>query len=697
MLSAIAGSLYHAVSARTAAFVQDTGIHVADTSQVDTAVVKSPMPRGVSTVLRFMFNLPAWFQIAGAVLGVIVGIVVLVLIWRHRQRIVTWVTTRSNGWKVGLGVTAGFVVLLAGAFGFAGFHYMEHDNNFCVSCHVMTPAFTRFQQSQHSKLECHQCHRQSMFANARQLYYWIAERPDKIKAHAPVPTRVCNECHMQQQAGDSTWKRILATGGHAMHLRNDKEKLKNVQCVTCHGAEVHQFKPVDKTCAQSNCHDDVKIKLGKMASQTSMHCAGCHDFGRKTAEGVSPDSARLATIPVADNCFGCHQMREKLADFSPAREPHKAVCGTCHDPHKQEDPKDSWKTCQNSGCHTKPDTLTPFHRGIAAKTLSDCGMCHKAHTWRVQGGQCQSCHKGAFTTHPKMQKLEASIPAKHGEEGAATGTPAAGGTATPAAPAAGATAPNDAGVTPAPVGATPTPGGGPDDWVSPPGRRPHGPMPDLSEPPAQGTTPAPAVQRDTAKFSHERHASLTCHACHRPGEAHGRLVVRTKQDCQSCHHSTAQRTACSTCHAPSEIAATYSTKLQMRATVWQGARDRELPFRHALHEKLECRSCHTGGADLTPKKTCTSCHEQHHQPAANCKSCHTGGAVGHPREATHQSCTGAGCHQDPPIVALEPTRNVCLTCHVKQVDHKPGGDCATCHLVPWHAAARAVSRGGTQP
>ena len=64
----------------------------------------------------------------------------------------------------------------------------------------------------------------------------------------------------------------------------------------------------------------------------------------------------------------------------------------------------------------------------------------------------------------------------------------------------------------------------------------------------------------------------------------------------------------------------------------------------------------------------------------------------HPRDRVHQGCDGSGCHEDASVAALPAARNVCLACHTKQVDHKPGRDCAPCHLVAWNAA----SRGGMQ-
>ncbi len=48
---------------------------------------QSPLPGGVASVFRFLFSgVPQWVQIGGVVLGVIAGIVLAVLAWRHRRR-----------------------------------------------------------------------------------------------------------------------------------------------------------------------------------------------------------------------------------------------------------------------------------------------------------------------------------------------------------------------------------------------------------------------------------------------------------------------------------------------------------------------------------------------------------------------------------------------------------------------------------
>ncbi len=129
---------------------------------------QSPLPGGVASVFRFLFSgVPQWVQIGGVVVGVIAGIVLAVLAWRHRAAIAGWLASRTRGYRVALGAGIAVVLLSAGLVGGWSYHYMMHENDFCSSCHVMNSAFGKFQTSEHSKLKCHDCHQQSIFVSSK--------------------------------------------------------------------------------------------------------------------------------------------------------------------------------------------------------------------------------------------------------------------------------------------------------------------------------------------------------------------------------------------------------------------------------------------------------------------------------------------------------------------------------------------------
>jgi nitrate/TMAO reductase-like tetraheme cytochrome c subunit len=354
----------------------------------------SPMPGGVAAVVRFFFQVPQWLQIGGAVLAALVAAAVVFLLWRHRAGVFAWFRARPAPVLIAFGTVLILFIVGSAAFGVVSWNYVQHDNGFCTGCHVMGPAFAKFSQSEHSQLTCHDCHQQPITASMRQLYLWVLERPEEIGPHAPVPNRVCAECHIQENP-DSTWQRISATAGHRIHLESDSSRLAEVMCVTCHGVEVHRFVPPDLTCGQTACHEpiDTRVRLGAMASQTGVHCVTCHEFTAEVSETAPRQVAAERLVPATQQCFSCHDMERLLTAFDAQQDPHKGVCGTCHNPHTQPTPVHAWESCGAAGCHAQVDTLTPFHRGLHQGTLAQCGTCHTAHTWEVRGTDCRACHK----------------------------------------------------------------------------------------------------------------------------------------------------------------------------------------------------------------------------------------------------------------------------------------------------------------
>jgi hypothetical protein len=364
-------------------------------SAVDSVLVESPLPGGVAEVVRFLLNaVPSWLQIGGLVVGAVVVVLLLRLALVRRRNIRDWVARRDRRVKAALVV--GLVGLAAGtgAMGKATWDYTQHDNAFCTGCHVMNPAFQRYVTAgaKHDTLSCHSCHQQPISASIRQLYLWVAERPAEIGEHAKVPNPVCEACHATSDT--AKWRRIATTAGHRVHLESDSAALAEVQCVTCHGVEVHRFRPVDETCGQSECHAAAatKVVLGRMAGQTMLHCTGCHAFTEDVVLLATRDSAAGVLRPGSPQCLGCHEMQAILSDFVPRLEPHGAKCGTCHDPHQDSLPLAARNSCAASGCHADWRDV-PFHVGPShRRRATECSTCHLGHRARVDASDCQGCH-----------------------------------------------------------------------------------------------------------------------------------------------------------------------------------------------------------------------------------------------------------------------------------------------------------------
>jgi hypothetical protein len=288
-----------------------------------------------------------------------------------------------------LGIT-GFTV--AGVALYRTYDYVQHDNEFCLSCHLMQEPYEAFARSEHRGLGCKACHQPTMVERSRMAISQVLEQPDEIRHHAQVPNSACAGCHVD---GDpERWLQIASSEGHRVHLESDSLDLRGLQCVECHSTSIHQFAPTRETCSQSGCHDDVEMRLGKMGRLT-IHCVGCHDFTRPVTDVFAGDIGVRPLQPRREECIACHEMRVQLVDF-PDDEPHGAACGACHDPHRQETPREAERTCGQADCHARADTLTPLHRGLAAGVLEDCLECHPAHRFRVDGAACLGCHADVF-------------------------------------------------------------------------------------------------------------------------------------------------------------------------------------------------------------------------------------------------------------------------------------------------------------
>lgn len=607
-----------------------------------TAAAESPLPGGIAAVVRFFFNLPSWFQIAGFILGVLVALAAAWQLWRRRTAIVTWVRTRPRNLRIGLAAAGAVALLLSVGSGAVSWNYMQHDNGFCTGCHVMGPAYDRFTRSEHSQLSCHDCHQQSIAASMRQMYLWVAERPAEIGPHAKVPNAVCSNCHVTGEK--EVWQRIASTAGHRTHLESENPKLQGLQCVTCHGVEVHHFSPLDRTCAQSGCHEMSAIALGKMRDQTALHCTACHRFTAEVPVLATRDSAAGTLTPGGRQCFSCHAMQERLAgmNMDPARDPHGGTCGMCHNPHQQTEPAEARRTCTQAACHSDwrkvPFHVGAVHRGAVGQSGTSCTLCHLPHQARVDASNCAGCHESVRERTGRRPPLPFdTMRVRRG---------------------AGVSSRDD-----------PDPVKGKGD----------APPPDLFP------SLPPAAAADT--FSHDRHRSLACLTCHATSSPDARLTFEPPRGCQLCHHDVSRMASCAGCHTESERS--HPESATVRVTVAGHApRDRTVMFRHADHAAQSCVACHTTPVTLGVEQpaACASCHVPHHEgpPARNCAACHgpsqSGPAAAHAALSDfHVACDD--CHAERIVALLTPDRTFCATCHGGREAHYADRQCSTCHFL----------------
>ena len=603
-------------------------------------------------------------QIGGVVVAVIVALAIAVALWHRRHSMGAWLRTRTSHLKVVLAGAAVFVLAVLLFGGMKSWNYMQHDNGFCTGCHIMERPFRRFAAGagKHEDLKCHDCHQQSLYASTRQVVLWVAERPEKIGVHAPVPNMRCEGCH-QLADGRKPWQHALYLAGHKVHFGSDSAALKNLSCAKCHGAEIHQFVPSAGACQQSGCHANQRIRLGRMANLPAIKCTTCHAFTADIPALASRDSAKHALIPTQIQCLSCHGMVGKPAGYIMDKDPHKGSCGMCHDVHKDTLPQDARARCTT--CHTDL-SRSAFHTGANHKrSQTQCLVCHQPHAASVDASDCVTCHtavqkRGLF--HPPLPFDTNAVIRKR-----------IGGAA-----------------------------------AQPPADREEEPSAghvEFREPALAGESAPPRVPPTRAatspldSFPHSRHTSLPCLTCH-PVNNSRRLAFDVPRGCDLCHHQTliagtVSATDCIRCHNPSKTSAPkpmiLTVAMPNRARV-----ARTVAFRHEIHQGASCGTCHQAPNTMPPDSilTCKACHEQHHGAGRTCTTCHNRPETpaAHSR-ATHVRCDA--CHTPARIASLVPARSFCITCHVPQENHKPGGECSTCHFLEAPAVFRARLIGGS--
>jgi hypothetical protein len=641
---------------------------------IDSVVVKSVVPDPLVPIVQWIFQRPSWVMITGIVVGAMAGVAVLTLLWRRRSTIARWLGTRDRVVKLGLiGVVGALLLLLVGG-GVAANNYMMHDNDFCRGCHIFVPSgqawvkpdtgtylLVNKMEGAHDSLSCHACHPFEIKAQAKELFFWIADRPEEVPPHSKVPRKTCEGCHVTG-AAKKTWQRIASTAGHRVHLESDSSALKDVACLTCHARTAHRFQPADTTCAQKGCHltDDVKIRLGRMAArfrsneplpnEEELYCNSCHQFTAE-AQFVTRDSASATLRPAERQCFGCHEMRNLLATFDPAKEPHGGSCGMCHNPHTDVKPTDARKSCTDAQCHAGWRDV-PFHVGKAHKGVAQrCRTCHEPHSARVDASDCTGCHtevrKGGGTIKPPLpfdttKALQQTS-----------------------------------------------------SLVEPDRSRGMGDRPPPDDPPG-GTSPLPASPSDS--FSHKTHRRLACITCHTTTSRTKSLTFEPPRGCQICHHQRPAKADCTTCHQAEELSPARPVTVQVQVPR-QSPRAREVGFDHQTHRDVGCVQCHDSPVSLDPSpasSACTACHEDHHTAGRDCAACHRTEHIvqAHaPPVDAHQACDA--CHTAATVAALQPSRSFCLTCHEAKVDHYGPKECTACHLQssPEEYRAHLTGRG----
>ncbi len=486
---------------------------------------------------------------------------------------------------VGILIAAG--VGGGGYYAYRAYDYVQHDNDFCMSCHLMQEPFERFARSAHQGLGCKACHRPNLLQRSSMGLTAVVEDPDEISVHAAVPNEVCAECHIQ---GDPVrWRLIANSVGHRVHLESEDPALAGLTCVECHSTGIHEFAASDRTCSQSGCHEDAVVRLGAMGNFT-IHCAACHTFVAPTADQPSLLGNELdaAILPDADECLSCHVMRTLVEMPNP--DPHEGGCAACHNPHTQTEPADAAQSCATAGCHANPQTVTPFHRGLEPQVAAQCLLCHQAHDFVLDGSNCASCHAGMRAVDPPGTLLDFTHREHELVSCASCHASTAGhGTASLVSVADCRSCHHREPVS-ASCARCHAPADGP--------RSTHRTFRAVSF--SVGTSDA----RRALVFPHEQHNEVDCARCHTQGLA---LTPPANLDCASCHteHHTAQ-SDCASCHRVAPVQA--HPPAEAHVTCSGASCHQRVPFETVPRTREFCLGCHQDLREHEAPRACAECH-----------------------------------------------------------------------------------------
>jgi predicted CXXCH cytochrome family protein len=293
-----------------------------------------------------------------------------------------------------------FLALMVGGgvVAFKFYDFTQNNPKFCISCHLMKPAYDKWEESEHSGINCHECHHLSIPEQNRLLINFILHRPKTVPPRhgkVIVPWKYCVKCHWETDERYPNAKKINYSPLHAKHYF-----MEQIECSKCHGYVVHEFTPDAKFCIK--CHQGKEVHGEGMKG---LACLNCHT------------DRRVDLKPGRKKCLFCHGdasvRKELLADetldvthYQPSKEiinkavkinvpknaPMQFYCYECHKPHEKVRP--DYGTCRS--CHKQIVNVGKHTMHVQTMGL-ECNTCHKPHSWRVTKEQakqiCTQCHE----------------------------------------------------------------------------------------------------------------------------------------------------------------------------------------------------------------------------------------------------------------------------------------------------------------
>jgi nitrate/TMAO reductase-like tetraheme cytochrome c subunit len=290
------------------------------------------------------------------------------------------------------------IIAGAGIGAYKFYDYTQNDPNFCISCHLMKPAFEAWQKSEHQKINCHNCHHLSIPEQNRLLINFILYRPQSVPPrHGKiiVPWKSCAACHIETSTEYPDAKKINNSPLHAKHFF-----MEQIECAKCHGYIVHKFIPEEKFCLK--CHQGKDVHG---AGMEGLACLNCHTDRTKDlrperkkclfchgSEKIRKELIAEGTIDVKHYQPSPDVIEKATKINVPPDAPMQFYCYECHKPHTKVRP--DWGDCLK--CHSNTPS-TGKHELHVKMIGMKCKECHKPHIWRVTEVQakkdCTKCHE----------------------------------------------------------------------------------------------------------------------------------------------------------------------------------------------------------------------------------------------------------------------------------------------------------------
>jgi nitrate/TMAO reductase-like tetraheme cytochrome c subunit len=311
-----------------------------------------------------------------------------------------------NWLKIGMPLKGKIIIVVlllviftgGGVVAFKFYDFTQNNPKFCVSCHLMQPAFNAWAVSEHKGLKCHDCHHLTIPEQNKLLVSFVLHRPTSVpNRHGKVIVtwKVCVQCHWEKNDEFKDAKLINNSRMHAKHVF-----MEQIECVKCHGYITHKFTAEARFCTK--CHE------GKVVHGTGMEglaCLNCHTDrtqdlrpGRNKclfchgSEKIRKEMISSGTLDVTHYAPDQQTIDRAIKINVPDNAPMQFYCYECHKPHKSARP--DWGNCLS--CHENILGIGKHNTHVQVMGMK-CKQCHKPHVWRVMPEQakkdCVSCHE----------------------------------------------------------------------------------------------------------------------------------------------------------------------------------------------------------------------------------------------------------------------------------------------------------------